>query len=286
MRLVNSTGGLSRFGEERAIGILARAGFDALDWSFENNFWDQDDWRERALHMKAIAEDCGIGFSQGHAATPTSTGEEPFDTDMLQKIIRTIEIAGIMGIQNLIVHPRQHLPYRKHRQQLFDESVALYKSLIPYCEEFGVRVCTENMWQCDYNRNVIIDSVCSQAEEFCAMVDAVDSPWIAACLDIGHGPLVGSDPVDMIHALGKKRLKALHVHDVDYLHDDHTLPFLKKLDWEAIMKALAEIDYREDFTYEAGAFIKAFPEPLHEDACRLMERTGRYLISRIEANRP
>ena len=73
MRLVTQTEVLAPvFGEEQTIRILANSGFDAIDWSFfamlqDDNPWCQPDWRERALRMKAVAEECGIGFSQSRA---------------------------------------------------------------------------------------------------------------------------------------------------------------------------------------------------------------------------
>jgi sugar phosphate isomerase/epimerase len=54
-------------------------------------------------------------------------------------------------------------------------------------------------------------------------------------------------------------LHALHVHDNDYIDDRHTLPGLGRMDWEEIMKALAEIDYDGDFTYEADNFLVNIP---------------------------
>ena len=124
--------------------------------------------------------------------------------------------------------------------------------------------------------------ICRTVDVFdkCAMIDEINSPWITACLDIGHTALVGVDPADAIRALGHDRLKALHVHDVDYLHDCHTLPFNRNLDWDAITAALAEIHYDGDFTFEADAFLEQFPRELRKDASVLMARTGRYLVEK------
>ena len=60
MKLAASTEVLVRtFGIDGAIRIFARAGFDALDWSFfdlwrEDDIWRQDDWRETAAHIREI----------------------------------------------------------------------------------------------------------------------------------------------------------------------------------------------------------------------------------------
>ena len=89
----------------------------------------------------------------------------------------------------------------------------------------------------------------------------------------------------MIRRMGS-RIDCLHVHDVDYLSDKHTMPFTQELDWEEIAVALGEIGYRGDFTYEANVFIKKMPQALWPDALKMMAAVGRYLISRIEANYP
>jgi sugar phosphate isomerase/epimerase len=81
----------------------------------------------------------------------------------------------------------------------------------------------------------------------------------------------------MIRALGHKRLKALHIHDNDLIHDSHTLPFTQKIHWEDVMTALKEIQYDGVFTFEADNFLKQFPRELIVPASRLMLEVGRYL---------
>lgn len=291
MRLVTTTEKIAEaFGDEECVRILAEAGFDAIDWGFfemaaGKGIWCTDEWKEHALRLKELGEECGIGFSQAHAPFPSSEGKEPADTVIRERILRSMQAAALMGVRNIVVHPKQHLTYAKEKERLWQENLDFYRSLIPYCEEYGIRVCVENMWQYDNKRRYIVDSVCSQPEEFCGMLDALDSPWIVGCLDIGHSALVGVEPEDFIRAMGKNRLQALHVHDVDYVHDCHTMPFMERLDWESITCALAEIGYEGDFTFEADEFYNGFPKPMKRKACRLMAETGRYLISQIEEHR-
>lgn len=289
MRLVTTTEKFAEvFGDEECVRILAEAGFDAIDWGFfemaaGKGIWCKDEWKSHALRLKELGAEYGIGFAQAHAPFPSSQGEEPADTVIRERILRSMHAAALMGIRNIVVHPVQHLTYAKEKQRLWEENLVFYRSLIPYCEEYGIRVCAENMWQYDNKRRYIVDSVCSQPEEFCGLLDALDSPWIVGCLDLGHCALVGVEPEDFIRAMGKDRLQALHVHDVDYLHDCHTLPFTQSLNWEAVTKALADIGYEGDFTFEADSFYYGFPKELMPDACKLMERTGRYLMGRILA---
>ena len=90
------------------------------------------------------------------------------------------------------------------------------------------------------------------------------------------------DLPEFIRALGNKRLKCLHVHDVDGTNDSHTLPYFGVVQWEKVMKALAEIGYTGDLTFEADEFLRNVPTELYSDAEAFMAKTGRQLISIFE----
>ena len=290
MRISTQTDLMEKYlSKEEIVKMLKDAGFTAVDWSFFEmlnceGVWCTDEWESAAKQLRAAADEAGIVFNQAHAPFPTSRGTEEFDGPMLERIKRSIRVAAILGVKNIVVHPMTHLHYQEagNKEKLFEMNVAMYKSLMPLCEELGICVCTENMWTRDKNRGYIVDSVCAQPKEFAAMIDAVGSPYLKGCLDIGHCALVGIDPCEAIHVLGRDRLKALHIHDVDYLSDCHTLPFIEKLDWESVCKALGEIDYTGDLTLEANNFNHGFPKALLPEVCRLMAKTAGYLAERID----
>lgn len=291
MKLVTNTYHLvSRLGDEKAIRLLADAGFDGIDWTFsqdmsEGSPWLADNWQEHARRLRSIADSCGVSFRQAHAPVPSSKGDAVFDEAVKQKILRTMEAAAFLGIEYIIVHPKQHLPYRENREYLFDESVEFYKSLLPYCEGWGIKICTENMWQRNKSTRVIEESVCAPPEEFRDMIDAVGSPFLTGCLDLGHCGLVGQDPARAVRVLGHDRVSALHVHDVDLVEDSHTIPFGGKLDWDSITTALAEIDYKGDFTFEPNGYFHNTPTALWADGAKFLTQTGRYLMAQIESKR-
>ena len=282
------------FGEMEGVRGLIDAGYDCLDFSFfgeldcartaDSPVWDVA-YNEKAKELRAYAESRGVTFNQAHAPFPSSKGDPEEDAKIFDAIVRSMEVASILGVKHIIVHPKQHLTYAANAQELFEQNVAFYKELIPHAERLNVRICTENMWQYDSLRGCIVPSVCADPKEFCALIDAVDSPYLAACLDVGHCALTGYDIPAFIRTLGKDRLKALHIHDVDYRSDNHTLAFQQKLPWEEIMAALAEIGYEGDLTFEANNFVKNLPDALLEPACTFMAQTGHYLISRIEKNK-
>lgn len=278
----------SKLSEKEAVKVIADAGFDAYDISLfkltreEAYLFNRPDYVEIAKDLRKYADSLGIVCNQSHAPFPTSTGKEEEDKVIYEKVVRAMEIASILGAKIIVVHPKQHLIYAEHPDELFQMNVEFYKSLIPYCEKFGIKVAAENMWQWYNGNKVPSDSTCSRAWEFCKYLDAIDSEWIVGCLDIGHVSLMNADIPEFIRKMGNKRLQALHIHDTDYKADKHTIPFAEKIDFVAMCKALAEIDYKGDFTFEADAFYRGIPAELYPAATKYMCEVGRYLISEFE----
>ena len=119
-------------------------------------------------------------------------------------------------------------------------------------------------------------------QQFNQYLDALDSDYAVGCLDLGHASLVGIEAQDFLRDMGGDRVKALHVSDNDYLHDTHTLPGLGCMDWDEILKALAEIDYQGNFTYEADRFMKDFEDDFKPTASRFMAERGRFLLQKLQ----
>ena len=274
-------------GIDRAIALLADAGFDAYDFTFWKmndpaHFMNQENWRDEILRLKAVADEKGIVCNQSHAPFPSSVGDEQRDEEIFEQIVRSIEGAAILGAKSIVVHPKQHLPHAEQAAKLKQMNLEFYNRLMPYAEKFGIKIATENMWQRNPHTKHPIDSTCSRAPEFCEYVDMINSPYMVGCLDIGHVFLTGADLGDFIRTMGKDRLQALHVHDNDFTHDSHTLPYLLSIDFSQMTDALREIGYEGDLTFEANSFFKRIPDALLPAAARYMHEVGKHLASEIQ----
>lgn len=133
----------------------------------------------------------------------------------------------------------------------------MYLELLPFAKDCGVKIATENMWNWDDAKNESCFAACATSESFIEHVDAVNDPYLVACLDIGHAEMrgSGSGAANMIRALGH-RLQALHIHDNDRWHDSHQIPFSMSIDFAPIAAALKEIGYKGWFTLEADHYLK------------------------------
>lgn len=289
MKLSSTTCRLSKFfGDRKAVDILCEAGFDAVDYSFATgNFEPGKAGKEYFTDLRAYAEQKGMVFNQAHAPCPSSTVDEA-ETDAIYKTIaEAIKNASYLGVPNIIVHPYYHLDYQvdDNAERLFEMNMKFYKSLIPYSEEYGVRIALENMWQWKGNstkfENFVEASACGRPDEMIRYYDSLGNDCFTVCLDIGHALLVRENPDVFIRKLGKERLTCLHVHDAYADLDWHTLPYFGEVNWDRTMKALADIGYSGDFTFEVAGFHDNLPTELWQDAFRFMAATGRYLMNKI-----
>ncbi len=244
-------------GEEKAVELVAKTGFDAWDFSMfqmcenkrgilvpTNHPTAQDNYLAFARKLKQIGLDNGIVCNQGHAPFPSSPKSSYY-------LKRAIECVAEAGGNICIIHPMNDGTPK--------ENAEMYFELLPFAKEYNVKIATENMWNWSKWKKHSTFAACATPESFNAHLDAVNDEYLVACLDIGHAEMKGSDTtaVEMKKALGN-RLKALHIHDNDKLHDSHQIPFSMNIDFTAVVNALKEINYDGYFTLEASSYLEKF----------------------------
>ena len=289
MKLVTMTKYFSKqFGLENAVDLLAAAGFNGLDFTayHMSEFYTDAHPKSYYEEIRKRAEARGISFEQAHAPYHGSYhSDNPRTEEQIAEIVCSMKNASYLGVKNIVVHPIQHERYRlpEMPERLFEENMIFYRRLLPYAETYGIRVCTENMYQGDMNI-LNVPSVCARPAEMIRYFDEINHPLFGCCLDVGHATLVREDAAAFIQALGKKRLTCLHVHDVDDAHDRHLPPYFGgAIAWDRVIDALAEIGYEGNFTYEADYFFQGRPPEIAPAAARLMASIGHSLIKRFKA---
>jgi len=276
-----------KLGIRKALEIIAESGFNAVDLSCfdmqrDDSPKNQADYLHYANEARHIAECEGLYFNQAHAPFPSSNGDFLTDKKIFERIVRSMEIAATVGARNIVVHPKQHLTYIDNVYKLYDMNMEFYSSLIPYCKEFGICVCVENMWQCDRVKT-IQHSTCASPEEFKKYLDDIDSPFIRACLDIGHANLVGEDVPKFISTLAPY-LAALHTHDAAANWDMHIMPFsvMGASFWQSVAEALKKANYEGEITLEADNTLLHAAEDMLPTASRWMAESARAIADMFE----
>ncbi len=273
-------------GEERAIEQIARAGFDAWDFSMfsmASYDWGTGKVRETghpltggdyaafAQKLRHIGEECGIRCNQSHAPFPSMI---PAIHDRLK---RAIECTAIAGGEICVIHPDNH--------RSAEENAEMYLELLPFAKECGVKIATENMWNWTAEGDHAAPAACSHHTDFLAHMRAVNDPDFVACLDIGHAEMKGLDTSSrqMILTLGE-HLQALHLHDNDCWHDSHRLPFTGDIDFGAVARSLREIGYKGYLTLECDQALHGYTADNISDGLRAMASAARRLGQMIEEN--
>ena len=273
----------SRLGINAAVDAMLDAGYPALDISLfgNNGFMLADDWRGTAKALRAKAETRGAVFNQAHA--PFGGGYEYYTKNLIPTFPRVFEFCEELGVRQIVVHPLQQGRYYGRERELFNMNMDFYRSLIPLSDKHGIRIAIENMWQTHPVTHRICDDVCANPHELAAYYDTLNDPaHFTVCLDIGHVALCGREPEDAIRVLGHDRLGALHVHDVDYINDLHTIPYLGRINWSNVITALADIGYKGEFTMESDAFLARYPNDFLPTATKFMADTTKYLAEKLE----
>ena len=277
---------VGRLGFEQGVLMLKNAGYDCLDLSLFEMIHDDSayiagDWRKTVEERKAFCDANGIVFNQSHAPFSFAWADENIRENIAHPRVRqSLEISAMMGVKIVVVHPLHWMQYLGHEDEINELNIKYYKSLAPIAKDLGIKIALENMWQREVKRKCICTDVAGFAKDHAALIDAIDSEYVVACLDVGHCSLVGEEAEDTIRILGHDRLKSVHLHDNDYQGDRHTLPGLGQMNWDNIMKAFDDIKYDGEFTYEADAFLKGFSTDYLPKAVEFMVQTAKYLVSK------
>ncbi|MBQ3133936.1 MAG: sugar phosphate isomerase/epimerase [Clostridia bacterium] len=293
MKLSMELGGLLTAGydEKTAISMVKEAGFDCYDHTLcRIDPWMGEDYRERALEIRRFAEELGIPCNQAHAPfyDPVKFPQEFGFTDAMEdsdpkyaRLIRSIEVASILGAKNIVVHAVMF--DRPEGVDFHEYNRRFYRSLVPYCEKFGICVSVENLFE---RRDGVVYPVLADPQELQDLVRSIDSPWINICVDVGHAGITGLHcPQEFLRAMDGSLLKALHVHDNDCDRDWHLFPYSGRFKWDEIAKALAEIGYTGDFTYETLGQLLSLDKKMYPAGMKYLEQIGRLLIEKIEEYR-
>ncbi len=269
-----------------AIKMYKDAGFDALDYSqfFLKNQDDHilltDCYKDYALKLKEYAASLGIHFNQSHAPFPTmKDGDDEYNEIMLPRVKRAIEVAGILGAENIIVHP---VVFKENQKE---KNIEMYLSLLETAKKAGVKIALENMFGATIPETGKKErNVCSTPEQFSEYFDALPKEHFSCCVDIGHCALVGIEPADFIRGMGD-RVTCLHTHDNDKTDDWHFPPFTLDLNWNDITKALAEVGYNGYITLEADNILDDMPTELYPHMTKYLAAAAKKIADMVENNK-
>ena len=283
-KISSTTQGFGAYGTlEEILALMKESGFTAYDCGMFNGAeaWrrliESDNYLENARALRAYADSIGLPCNQTHAPFPSARkGDEKYNEAQFPLLIRAIKVSGILGAKVCVIHPCNDYTPEENAEKV-------YLPLAPYAREAGVKIGVENMWNWNVPKNIFAPAACSSPENYLKHMSLLPKDVFVANLDIGHAELraMNTSAPEMIRALGGY-FQSIHLHDVNFYEDSHSLPFTQKIDFEPVIRAMKETGYSGDITLEADAFARKFPKELLPAAARLMAETAAYFKNQLD----
>ncbi len=271
---------------EECLDTMRAAGFEYMDanlWSLSGKSrpGGQSDWREWAEHVRQYSDSIGIKYRQTHGQTLSGMQwDDPNYADaeyVWAKNYDCIEMTKILGADWMVMHPT-NLPHDPLYSRKKAREVNL-KYLAPYIEaakKAGIGIAVENMVDFGGKRRRYCGG---DPEELIELVDTINDPSVGICIDTGHANVSGIHVGSFIRMAGS-RLKATHIDDNNKEGDSHLPPFMGSVDWTDTMKALKDIGYDGDFSFELGS--QRYPTATRPTWCRFIHDLGVDLLSMMD----
>ena len=278
-------------GDVEALKKLRAAGFDTIDFSFV--FQNQKDfilhdpnWEKRIEEIGLAAENLGITFNQCHfpyvEMRKPIFKQEGYAEMFFEVTRRAIIAAGMLRIPHGVTHPQSFPEVNHERKACFERNREIFDEFIELGVKCGVRTAIENMPPMLDGRFPLRYGM--HYDDVIELVDSYNAPeWVGICWDTGHANLARFDQTRGLHAVGS-RLIALHLNDnCGDKNDEHLLPGLGTVDWQAVIQALVDIDYQGDLTYETGRVGKlALAGVMQESLLRATYENAKGLLALYE----
>jgi sugar phosphate isomerase/epimerase len=266
---------------EDCIRLCAEAGYTVMDMNFhdcavfETPLW-HDSWESWIHGIDETARRYGVEFSQAHShfysyCQKNIPGRDVYD----EKIRRGIIGAGILGVKWTVIHADTDFASATLVKSSKEKSLEYFKPLLELAARYHVGIAIENLWELNISP---LRRYTVTAEELCDLVDSLPFDNVGICWDVEHADIMKQDQHTALGLVGE-RLKATHISDNRGAAADHILPFMGNTDWPEVMRALRDVRYEGDFSYEVLHYADSAPDELLPSALKHSYEVGRYLLS-------
>ncbi len=229
--------------------FLSDAGFAGADLSLEliaglEEFDNDDGWRSVVYRFGNRAAARGLSLPMCHLPFyMPDPGNTPAMTNFIRTLRAGIRAAAMLGIPDAVIHPIVRHSSRRCRDEWFRENLEFLSPLREQAGRLGVRLCIENMVGRPYADFPDETVYGCRAAEIMELAERLDT---GVCWDFGHANLSGlCQSVELEKLRG--RLRCLHIHDNDGMHDAHLIPgdhpSKDSVDWDDAAEGLRLADF-------------------------------------------
>lgn len=291
--LLRAERGLCPHGMLTILEALGEAGFRWIDYNIPTDFHDdsgpdhamrEDGWRQSCETYRAFAEANGMRFYQTHNLMFNYFEDTPAAQENNRLVDRCLEITALLGGGVSVMHPVAPPGAEYDRDACLRANRDYFLRKAEVAERFGVRIAVENMLTSRYFDGTVFKRYCTGIDELTELVGEINHPLVGICIDTGHAHYMGHNIYDAVTACDDW-LIALHIHDNNRFDDQHLTPYCGTLDWDACLRALADVGYRGHFTLEILHACERMPPRLQPGFAREVSRLAAHMAARIDEMR-
>jgi L-ribulose-5-phosphate 3-epimerase len=216
-----------------------------------------------AEEIKKAADGAGVKIdsvmNMAHWKYPLSSSDPAVVAKSIEGMKTSLANAKLWGAEAVLLVPAVVNPETTYRDAWTRSQVQI-RRLVPLAQELRVDISIEEVW----NKFLL------SPLEFSKYVDEFNSRWVRAWFDVGNVVLYGY-PQDWIRTLGK-RIDKLHLKDFKRQGDCYEWVNLGDgdVDWGAVRKALADIEFSGSATVELAGGDEAYLRDVSQRVDRLL----------------
>jgi sugar phosphate isomerase/epimerase len=252
-----STGGLTDRPLAAALETIVAAGFsqaEVLGGGRRRHVSIPPPVGEELVALRAILDRSGLTGWTTHAPDALGAPDEETRRRRVNLMQAFLLFCGKVEAERVVVHavpnPRgvPDAAEPRAQQALRDSVVRSLDEVLPVAERAGVQIMLENLPYYEAPGYPLITM-----RELRPFVDGYPEAWVGLVLDTGHVGTLKGDVVAEITTAGS-RLWGTHLQDVpaENPNDQHWPPTHGSLDWDAVRRALTDVDYAGAWTFEVA----------------------------------
>lgn len=164
---------------------------------------------------------------------------EPLVLAATEKRFRqTLEVADALGARLIVFHPGfDRWKYGGLNHLWLEANLDFWPPLLDLAARLDCRMALENIFE-------------QRPDTLAGLLDALDSPWLGHCFDVGHWHLFSTVPLEKwFTALGPRTVH-LHLHDNRGRRDDHLPPGQGKIDFDGLYGCIRSLSPLPSLTLE------------------------------------
>ena len=216
------------------------AGIDAIEISLFKDEYKDIDYKNLAV----LSKEYGVDLWSFHMPFSVSWN---IDVSSLEKEVRQSTVkyfkelitkASDIGIDKFVVHPSCEPISDEIRAEKIKYSQESINDLAEFAHTCGSVIAVENLPRTCLGRD---------SKEMLELISVNEK--IKVCFDTNH--VLKEDVIDFVKKVND-RIVTLHVSDCDFINERHWLPGEGKIDWQALIAALKNVNYNGVWMYEIG----------------------------------